>query len=35
MIFSFAYTKHKTPVEHGKKWVVKVENEWAPNDSDR
>ena len=33
--FAFAYTKHKTPVEHGKKWVAKVENEWTPNYSDR
>ena len=33
--FAFAYTKHKTPVEHGEKWVAKVENEWTPNYSER
>ena len=33
--FAFAYTKYKTPVEHGEKWVAKVENEWTPNYSER
>ena len=33
--FMFEYTKNKEPVERNEKWVAKVDNEWAPNDSER
>ena len=32
--FTLEYTKNKASVEPNEKWVAKVENEWAPNDSE-
>lgn len=33
--FTFTYAKNKTVIEHGEKWVAKVEDEYAPNDPER